>query len=95
MPSTTPAATGWERTSIGSVSFGGPILAQAVEANARAGAQGQSWRGVTQAERQEIRRGVKRKALPIAAAVVKKSAKASVKKGYGNTVGRLRDALGV
>ena len=75
--------------------LGGPILAQAVQAGARAGAQGQSWRGVARAAGQEIKRGVKRKALPIAATVAKNSAKSSVKKGYRNTLGRLRDVLGV
>ena len=67
--------------------LGEPILAQAVQAGARAGGQGQSWRGVTRAAGQEIKKGVKRKALPIAATVAKKSAKSSVKKGYRNTVG--------
>ena len=36
---------------------------------------------------QELKRGVKRKALPIAATVAKK--------GYRNTVGRIREVLGV
>jgi len=52
--------------------LGGPILASAVQAGALAGARGETWRGVAQATGQEIKRGVKRKALPIAALVAKR-----------------------
>ena len=75
--------------------LGGPILASAVQVGARAGAQGQSWRGVARAAGQEIKRGLKRKALPIAGTVAKRSAASTAKKGYRNTVGRIRDVLGV
>ena len=75
--------------------LGGPILASAVQAGARAGARGQSWRGVAQAAGQAIKRGVKRKALPIAALVAKRKATSTAKKGYRNTVGRIRDVPGV
>ena len=75
--------------------LGGPILASAVQAGARAGARGQSWRGVARAVGQEIKRGVKRKALHIAGTVAKRSATSAAKKGYRNTVGRIRDVLGV
>ena len=44
---------------------------------------------------EEIKRGVKRKALPIAGTVAKRSATSVAKKGYRNTVGRIRDVLGV
>ena len=71
--------------------WGGPILATAIRAAARAGAQGQSWEKVARAAGQEIKRGLKRKALPIAAIAAKRSAK----KGVRNTVGRIRDVLGV
>ena len=71
--------------------WGGPILATAIRAGARAGAQGQSWEKVARAAGQEIKRGLKRKALPIAATVAKRSAK----QGVRNTVGRIRDVLGV
>ena len=71
--------------------WGGPILATAIQAGARAGAQGQSWEKVARAAGQEIKRGLKRKALPIAATVTKRSAK----KGVRNTVERIRDVLGV
>jgi len=74
--------------------LGGPILARTVQADARAGARGQSWCGVARAAGQEIKRGVKRKALPIASMVAKRSAKSTMKKGYRNTVGRIRDVLG-
>ena len=70
-------------------------MATAVQAGARAGAQGQSWRGVARAAGQEIKRGLKRKALPIAATVAKRSAASTAKKGVRNTVGRIRDVLGV
>ena len=75
--------------------LGGPILASAVQAGVRAGAQGQSWCGVAQAAGQEIKRGLKRKALPIAGLVAKRSATSTAKKGYRNTVGRILDVLGV
>ena len=75
--------------------MGGPILARAVEAGARAGARGQSWRGVTRAAGEEIKRGMKRKAVPIAGTVAKRSMTSVAKKGYRNTVGRIRDVLGV
>ena len=75
--------------------MGGPILATAIQAGARTGAQGQSWQKVARAAGQEIKRGLKRKALPIAATVAKRSAAWKVKKGYRNTVGRIRDVLGV
>ena len=75
--------------------LGGPILASAVEVGARAGAQGQSWRGVAQAAGQEIKRGLKRKGLPIVATAAKRAAVSTAKKRYRNTVGRLRDVLGV
>ena len=75
--------------------WGGPILATAIQAGARAGAQGQSWGGVARAAGQEIKRGLKRKALPIAAIAAKRSAASTAKKGYRNTVGRIRDVLGV
>ena len=71
--------------------WGGPILATAIRAGARAGAQGQSWEKVARAAGQEIKRGLKRKALPIAVIAAKRSAK----KGVRNMVGRIRDVLGV
>ena len=74
---------------------GGPILASAVQAGARAGARGQSWRGVARTVGQEIKRGVKRKAFPIAGTVAKTSATSAAKKGYRNTVGRIHDVLGL
>ena len=74
--------------------MGGPILASAVQAGAQS-SRGQSWRGVAQAVGEEIKRGVKRKALPIAGTVAKRSATSAAKKGYRNTVGRIRDVLGV
>ena len=71
--------------------WGGPILATAIRAGARAGAQGQSWEKVARAAGQEIQRGLKRKAPSIATTVAKRSAK----KGVRNTIGRIRDVLGV
>ena len=75
--------------------WGGPILATAIQAGARAGAQGQSWEKVARAAGQEIKRGLKRKALPIAAIAAKRSAASTAKKGVRNTIGRIRDVLGV
>ena len=75
--------------------LGGPILARAVEAGARAGARGQSWRGVARAAGEELKRGVKRKAVPITGTVAKRSMTSAAKKGYRNTVGCIRDVLGV
>ena len=75
--------------------WGGPILATAVRAGARAGAQGQSWEKVARAAGQEIKRGLKRKALPIVATAAKRVAFSRAKKRVRNTVGRLRDVLGV
>ena len=76
--------------------LGGPILASAVQVGARAGAQGQSWRGVERAAGQEIKRRLKRKALlPIAGTIAKRSAASTAKKEYRNAFGRIRDVLGV
>ena len=56
------------------------------------GSRGAGWHGPPV---KRLKKGVKRKAHPIAATVSKRSAQSAAKKGYRNTVGRIRDVLGV
>ena len=90
VPSTTPAAAGWTRTSRGSVSFG---RIHSGQRRASLDAGGSPRTVVPRAVGQEIKREVKRKALSIAGTVAKRSATWAAKKGYRNTVGRIRDVL--